>query len=199
MRPAGLACKAKFGAKTGLAPDPPRGCPGAPGHTREASPAPAAGARPPLPQPLASHPGAPTPEEVERSGALIPHAAAPKAPERLPRRSRRREGRLRDPAQRRHSAQAAAEQPEAAGHHCHGRESRLPDRGTTSAAPVLTAPGRTPPPPGSAGERVPPAEGSRGHLAGAGLEAEFRTGGGAEGPEPCTVMGRGRDPSPRLD
>ena len=62
-----------------------------------------------------------------------------------------------------------------------------------------TAPGRTPPPPGSAGERVPPAEGSRGHLAGAGLEAEFRAGGGAEGPEPCTVMGRGRDPSPRLD
>ena len=30
MRPAGLACKAKFRAKPGLAPDPPRGCPGAP-------------------------------------------------------------------------------------------------------------------------------------------------------------------------
>lgn len=199
MRLAGLACKAKFRAKTGLAPAPPRGCPGAPAHTREAWPAPAAGARPPLPQPVASHPGAPGPEEVERPGALVPHAAAPKAPERLPRRSWRREGRHRAPAQRRHSGQAAAEQPEAAGHHCHGRECQLPDRGATSAAPVLTAPARTPPPPGSAGERVPPAEGSRGHLSGAGLQAEFGAGGGAEGPEPCSFRGWGRDPSPGLD
>lgn len=149
---------------------PPRGCPGAPGLLREGLASPAAGVPPPLPQPAASHPGGPRPEEVERPTARVPHAAAPKAADRAPGRSWRLQGRHRAPAQRQHSAQAAAEQPEAAGRHRHGREPRAP------------GPRRHLPPPGSSQLQV----GFRPHPARGGQYPTSR--GSQEG----TVQGRGQ-------
>lgn len=124
---------------------------------------------------MASHQAAPKPEKIERKGALLPHAAAPKAPERAPGRSWHPHELRRAPAQRRHLAQAAAEQREAADRHCHGCNPGLQTERLPPVARVLTAADRAPPHPArrdnkSHWQRVP------GRLAGAGPGAKLKAG-----------------------
>lgn len=157
-------------------PAPPRRG-AAPARTRSSRPAPA----PRSP----SH--SPRLHARERPAVLVPHAAAPKAPQRAPGRS------WRPHELRRHLAQSATEQREAADRHCHGCNPGFQTEDLPPVARVLTAAGRAPPPPSPAGEQVPLAAGSgascrggargqaHGRRAGPGVKLRSGLGAGLEG------------------